>query len=129
MNKELQFTATTARNLASNRMSMITKNNEALLNNIVEYIKSKYPGEIQKAIDNNVHCESIDIKLPKIYRKALRSLSDDELSVMKENFHLRFTDSGFNVRLQNGSWSCSEGCPLKYLGCTKYFNVYIGWGY
>ena len=126
VNLEQQFTAETARSIASNRRAMMAKKSEELSNNIVDYVNSVYKGEIQKAIDKNVYCNTVRIKLPKTYRKALLKLSENEFFILRGNVNGRLSKDGFQVVLGENSWSCG-GCPWKYLACTKYYNIQIKW--
>lgn len=126
MSKEQQFTAETARSLASSRKEIMAKNVQALADRIVEYVKTAYPAAVQKAIDENIYSESTKLHLPKDCRKAILKLSGNEYSLLKQNVDKRLSIDGFSMWISEHSWSCSE-CPWKYFTCTKYYMVFINW--
>lgn len=126
MNSEPTFTTETVKKLVLDKKEIMRKKTEALTDKIIEYVNSVYAGEIQKALDKNISCSEVRIRLPKALRKALARLSDDEWHVARDKVNKSLTKNGFEVELKTNSYACDD-CLWRYMACTKYYNVVVKW--
>ena len=104
------------------------KNNSILnlSNEIVDFVKSVYKEETQKAVTKDVDATSVKLKLPSNIVKKVKKLDNDSFAALQETIGKAMIEDGFKISINYRGYSCKYGCMFQPL-CNKLFKVTISW--